>query len=103
MFGQELVPGAGAENSIRRRHAATAAGFAILEHGPDALKTSLVASSAGATMIADPVRQADGKLLYALESRLHGDPSFDVFRSILREALLDIWPVAAGERSSVPW
>lgn len=91
------MPGAGAENSIRWRHAATAAGFAILEHGPDAIKTSLVASSVGASTVADPVRQAHGKLFYALDSHLQDDPSFDIFRCILREAVLDIWAVAAGE------
>ncbi|WP_225972908.1 TniQ family protein [Paracoccus jeotgali] len=98
LFGQGLLPHAGSDASIRHRHEAAAAGFSIVEHGPEAIVAHLVASSTGAATVSDPVRQAHGKLIFALESHLLDEPSFDVFRDILREAVLEIWPVAAGEK-----
>ena len=95
-FGQGLVPGADVGNPIRRRHEAAAAGFAVTSRAPDTIMNSLVAASPGASTVSDPVRQAHGQFFFALESHLQTDRSFDIFRNVLREAVLDIWPVAAG-------
>lgn len=97
MFGQGLISSAGKEDPIKGRQQAAAAGFAAIKVGPDRLKADLIASSARASSAADPVREAHRRLFYALETHLKDEPSFDVFRDILRDAVLDIWPVAAGE------
>lgn len=47
--------------------------------------------------MADGIRQVYQRMFTTLDRHLHEEPAFDVFRDILREALLDLWPLDAGD------
>ncbi|MGO4910681.1 TniQ family protein, partial [Pseudorhodobacter sp. W20_MBD10_FR17] len=75
---------------------AQAAGFDVAARGPEAIREALDQLAARASGHNDEPKKAFGNL-YATMSRayLH-EPDFAVFRDILRECILDIWPVPAG-------
>jgi len=83
--------------SDRQEAEAQAAGFAVLSQGEAAFRQALrdLARSSGGTQIAP--RQTFGKLYVALDDYLT-DSAFDPFRTMLRDCILETWPVAAGER-----
>lgn len=72
------------------------AGFAVLSEGPDAYRDSLIhiAMRSGGRQFAP--RRVFGKLYDALGDYL-GDEQFDLFRNILRDCILDTWPLAEGD------
>ena len=98
-FGMALLQHRSPEASIgdRREAEAQAAGFAVLSQGEAAFRQALwdLARSSGGTQIAP--RQTFGKLYVALDDYLT-DAAFDPFRTMLRDCILETWPVAAGER-----
>lgn len=97
MLGQGLMNPGPDDDQIRWLHEAAAAGFAVIKDGPDAIKSFVVSLSTQSAAVADPIQQVLGQTIYALETHLLEDTSFDIFRSILRDAVLEIWAIAAGE------
>lgn len=95
MFGAGLIPADA--TPIVRQHTACAAGFDIVRRGPDAIKGTLIQFSFQRTGVADGIRQVYQRMFTTLDPHLHEEPAFDVFRDILREALLDLWPLDAGD------
>jgi hypothetical protein len=99
LFGTALLQHRPPETSRgdRQEAEAQAAGFAVLSQGEAAFREALrdLARSSGGTQIAP--RQTFGKLYVALDDYLT-DAAFDPFRTMLRECILETWPVAAGER-----
>ncbi|WP_242494170.1 TniQ family protein [Salipiger sp. IMCC34102] len=99
LFGMALLQHRSPEASTgdRREAEAQAAGFAVLSQGEAAFRQALrdLARSSGGTQIAP--RQTFGKLYVALDDYLT-DAAFDPFRTMLRDCILETWPVAAGER-----
>ncbi|MDF3606666.1 TniQ family protein [Paracoccus sp. DMF-8] len=95
MFGAGLIPEK--ENPIAHQHAACAAGYDVVKQGPDAIKARLTKMSFEGDGVADGVRQVYHRMLTSLGSHLRDEPAFDVFREILRDAVLDLWPLGAGE------
>lgn len=95
MFGAGLIPAEA--DPIAHQHAACAAGFDIVRHGPDAIKAKLIQLSFEGDGVGDGVRQVYHRMFTTLGRHLNEEPAFNVFRDILREAVLDLWPLAAGE------
>lgn len=95
MFGAGLIPAEA--DLIAHQHAACAAGFDIVKHGPDAIKSKLIQLSFEGEGVGDGVRQVYHRMFTTLGRHLNEESAFDVFRDILREAVLDLWPLAAGE------
>lgn len=95
MFGAGLIPAEA--DPIAHQHAACAAGFDIVRPGPDAIKAKLIQLSFEGDGVGDGVRQVYHRMFTTLGRHLNEEPAFDVFRDILREAVLDLWPLAAGE------
>ena len=95
MFGAEMI--SEGIDPIAHEHAACATSYDIVSHGPDAIKTFLTKLSLEGNGVADGVRQVYWKMFTTFGSHLRDEPAFDVFRDILSEAVLDLWPLAAGE------
>lgn len=47
--------------------------------------------------MADGLRQVYQRVFTTLDPHFHEEPAFDVFRDILRKALLDLWPLDADD------
>ncbi len=76
--------------------AAKALGFDFASKGPQAIREAFDQIS-GVDGHPDTNRGAFGALFDKLEYVYRDDPGFDAFRAILREHVVRIWPVAAGE------
>jgi hypothetical protein len=78
------------------RTAAYQAGFSVLAEGEDSLRAALrqQAESAGGNHFAP--HQIFGKFYAALGDYL-SDIQFTPFRTILRECILETWPISAGD------
>lgn len=99
-FGEGMGGGTASDDPIRKRHWAVAKGFTVVGIGPDEVRTYLLDLARGADTVADPVKTAHGGMIFALESHLRDDPGFDIFRDVLRDAVLDLWPVGAGDHGT---
>ncbi|WP_128254951.1 TniQ family protein [Falsirhodobacter deserti] len=84
-------------DAIRRRHQACAAGFEIVRHGPEMIADRLKTLPFDGDGWGDTIKKRFGRFLFALDTHMRADPEMDIFRDILREAVLDVWPVEAGE------
>ncbi len=71
-----------------------AAGFDVARHGLKAIREALDRIASGATGHLDEPNKAFGALYPALNTEEDG---FAPFRRILRECILDNWPIRAGE------
>lgn len=85
------------QDDFRRLHAARAKGFEITSQGEPAIRSALDALARRADGILDEPRKAFGKIFSKLREDYAEEKDFDPFREILRECILDAWPVAAGE------
>ncbi len=95
MFGAGLIPAE--ESPVAHQHAACAAGYDIIMQGPDAIKARLIQLSFEGDGVADGVRKVYHRMCAILGQHLRQETAFDVFRDILREALLDLWPLDAAD------
>ncbi|TNJ46307.1 TniQ family protein, partial [Phaeobacter sp. B1627] len=99
LFGMALLQHRSPEASRGDRQVAEAhaAGFAALSQGEATFRQALrdLARSSGGRQVAP--RQTFGKLYVALDDYLT-DAAFDPFRTMLRDCILETWPIAAGER-----
>lgn len=75
---------------------AQAAGFAVLSQGEAELRLALKSLALAATSKWISIGKAYGKFYEALDDYLT-DEGFNPFRDILRECILETWPVASGE------
>jgi hypothetical protein len=78
------------------RHASLAAGFDVVQHGPDAIWHALHNLAAGANGFLDEPQKAFGSLWKDMRDYHQGNEAFEPFADILRGVVLDIWPVAEG-------
>lgn len=95
MFGAGLIPEEA--NPIAHQHVACAVGFDTVRHGPDAIKAKLIQLSIQGDGVGDGIRQVYHRMFMTLGRHLNEEAAFDVFRDILRGAVLDLWPLAVGE------
>ncbi|OWJ76407.1 hypothetical protein [Haematobacter genomosp. 1] len=93
-FGEGMAGGTASDDPIQKRRWAVAKAFTVVGEGLDEVRTYLLDLARGADTVADPVKTAHGGTIFALESHLRDDPGFDIFRDVLRDAVLHIWPVA---------
>lgn len=74
-----------------------AAGFDAAVGGEEAIRTALDHLAARATGALDEAGKAFGPLYKCLSRDYLSEPGFDLFRKILRECILEHWPIAGGE------
>jgi hypothetical protein len=101
--GQDEVQSSGEGGSAGGGHfgsalrAAQAKGFEVLQYGESAIRAALGRLVAAAPSAQAEPQKAFGPLFVKLSRDHAGDPAFDPVRQILRDCILDIWPVAPGE------
>ncbi|MBB4120654.1 hypothetical protein [Martelella radicis] len=81
----------------RRRHAALSAGFEIVSRGEDGVRNALDRLALEANNGRDTPKAAFGQLYGKLSIDFVKDPAFTVFRTILRDCILDHWEYAGTE------
>ncbi|PZX19547.1 TniQ protein [Palleronia aestuarii] len=74
-----------------------ALGHAVLSEGPSAFQKALHDLASAASGPNDAWRKAYGSLYVWLEEVGGDDPRCDGLRDLMREVILDAWPVAAGD------
>jgi len=74
-----------------------AAGFNVARHGETAIRKALDQIAAAATGHLDEPNKAFGALFTALNRDYAEEDGFGPLRRILRESILDHWPIAPGE------
>ncbi|RBI67540.1 hypothetical protein DQW77_17540 [Roseovarius sp. TE539] len=74
-----------------------AAGFNAIAQGEEAIRAALDQIARRATGPFDEPGKVFGKLFDRLNREYAEEDGFDFFRDLLRECILDHWPVAAGE------
>lgn len=75
-----------------------AAGFKVIAGGADATRKALDQIAATATGHLDEPKKAFGDLYSGMARDYLNETAFDPFRDILRDCILDHWPISAGER-----
>lgn len=76
---------------------AKATGFHVASRGPQAIEEAFAILTDAGDGAPDVSRGALGGLYDKLEHLYHHDPSFDGFRALLRDHVIRIWPLAAGD------
>jgi hypothetical protein len=82
---------------LKNLRAAQMAGFDVARQGVDAIRAALDDLAANADGIQDQPKKAFGQLFDKLSNDYLTDEAFKPFRRILRDCILDFWPVAKGE------
>ncbi len=83
--------------------AAQQAGFAVARQGEAAIAAALRdLVAAGGGQCEEP-KAVFGDLLTKLRGDTLDDPAFDPFRRLLRDCILSVWPIAAGETVRLRW
>jgi hypothetical protein len=80
-----------------KTRAAQAKGFAVAHQGEFAIEDALQSLAAHADGRGDEAKKAFGQLYSDLNTLYLDKQAFAPFRRILRDCILSIWPVAAGE------
>ena len=98
LLGQELLRLEGRKDmeATDMLRASQAAGFAVAGSGEAAIRTALDRLAAAAPGYNDTAAKAFGDLYDQLARGYAADTGFDPFRRILRECILDTWPIAPG-------
>ncbi|MFC0200982.1 TniQ family protein [Paracoccus rhizosphaerae] len=78
------------------RHASLAAGFDVVQRGPDAIRHALHDLAAGANGFLDEPQKAFGSLWKDMRDYHQDNEAFEPFADILRGVVLDVWPIAEG-------
>jgi hypothetical protein len=84
-------------DAITQRRSAQARGFDVARQGEVAIRDALDALAAFADGAQDGPKKAFGGLYSNLSKDYLDEEAFALFRGLLRDCILDIWPVAAGE------
>jgi hypothetical protein len=96
MLGQALLKeDASEDDNVSGR--IYAAGFDVAVAGGRAIRDALDQVAADATGALDEPGKAFGSLFTRLNRDYLKEPGFDPFRKILRDCILDNWPIAGGE------
>jgi len=96
LLGQALLKeGAREDDQVSDR--IHAAGFDAAVTGQAAFRTALDHLAAQATGALDEAGKAFGPLYSRLNRDYLNDPGFDPFRDILRDCILEYWPIGPGE------
>lgn len=74
-----------------------AVGFGVLVAGEAAIRAALDQIAENSTGAWDEPKKAFGPLYSRLNRDYLNDPGFDLFRKILRECILDNWPLGPGD------
>ena len=96
LLGQTVL-GEHAADDAHGRGTCHAAGFDIARRGEAAIRAALDEIAAAANGHLDEPNKAFGALYPALNRDYSEDNGFEPFRRILRECILDHWPVAPGK------
>jgi len=98
LLGQELLrlEDCPTDTDDRAPRAAQAAGFAVASRGAAAIRSALDRLAAAASGYNDTAAKAFGDLYAQLARGYAGDAGFDPVRRILRECILETWPIAPG-------
>lgn len=99
LLGMELLrlradPG---QDDIHRLRAAQQAGFAVARQGEAAISAAFMALVEASGGKREEPKAVFGHLHTKLRTDYANDPAFDLFRHLLRDCILSVWPVAAGE------
>lgn len=99
LLGMELLrlqadPG---QDDIHRLRAAQQAGFAVARQGEAAVSAAFMALVEASGGKREEPKAVFGHLHTKLRTDYAHDPAFDPFRHLLRDCILSVWPVAAGE------
>jgi hypothetical protein len=99
LLGVELLrlqadPG---QEEIHRLRAVQQAGFAVARQGEAAISAAFMALVEAAGGKREEPKAVFGHLHAKLRTDYANDPAFDQFRHLLRECILSVWPVGAGE------
>jgi hypothetical protein len=99
LLGMELLrlQAAPVQEEIHRLRAAQQAGFAVARQGEAAISAAFMALVEAAGGKREEPRAVFGHLHTKLRTDYTNDPAFDLFRHLLRDCILSVWPVAAGE------
>jgi hypothetical protein len=84
-------------DAITQRRSAQAKGFDVAQQGEVAIRDALDALAAFADGAHDGPKKAFVGLFSSLRKDYLGEEAFAPFRGLLRDCILDVWPVAAGE------
>lgn len=84
-------------DAIAQRRSAQARGFDVARQGKVAIRDALDALAAFADGAHDGPKKAFGGLYSSLSKDYLDEEAFAPFRDILRDCILDVWPVAVGE------
>jgi hypothetical protein len=95
LFGEALLQLAHADDKPSRG-AALAFGFEVARKGEAAIRQALDQIAQAATGHLDEPNKAFGNIYKALNSKSAVDDGFGPFCQILRECILDHWPIASG-------
>lgn len=85
------------QEEIHRLRAAQQAGFAVARQGEAAISAALMALVEASDGKREEPKAVFGHLHTKLRTDYAHDPAFDLFRHLLRECILSVWPVGAGE------
>jgi len=98
LLGEEIIRGTTHIDSSPAVHSADAIaiGFDIVKQGRQAIRASLDNLAARASGAVDKPNKAFRDLYRHLGQIYLNDESFDPFRDLLRDCILDTWPIAAG-------
>ncbi|WP_334063341.1 TniQ family protein [Limimaricola cinnabarinus] len=96
LLGQALLHG-DKQNHARDIGAAHNAGFEVARHGEATISQTLNRMAAAATGHLDEPKKAFGAMYPALSKDYLEENGFERFRELLRECILNHWPVAAGD------
>lgn len=93
LMRRQIVPAGFSADSPAR-----AVGFEVAQQGPEAIREALRQLADRASGPNDESRKAFGRLHDWLSNSALEDHRYDPFRDMLREVVLDVWPVAAGTK-----
>lgn len=85
------------DNGASKTRAAQAKGFAVAQHSERAIADALEALAAHADGRNDEPKKAFGRLYSDLNTLYLDKQAFAPFRRILRDCIVSIWPIGAGE------
>jgi hypothetical protein len=99
LLGTELqhLPGSPSANGVAVDTPAHDVGFDVARHGEARVRGALNALAARAVGHNDEPNKAFGQIYLDLSQAHLNKADFAPFRKILRDCIVDIWPVAAGE------
>ena len=98
LLGEELARLPENREGVEAGHVAPRAlGFDVASADKDQISNALLRLSGLAAGASDKPQKAFGRLYAWLSHQTRDEPECDAFRDIMREVILDVWPIAAGE------